>query len=309
MTTIPDPSDKELSSPNDFVGDPQSSENLDSRLRGNDSQPTVSKMDAPGIFITAEGNRTFFVKLNIYDGPLDLLLELIKKNEMDICNIQVAVITQQYMDYLAGMKQLDLEIAGEFIVMAATLIHIKSKMLLPPTEEEDEEDGGDPRAELVRKLLEYQAFKEAAKELGMMEWERGKVFTRQISDYYLSQMDEENVEIDTFSANLFDLLSAFQKVLTKFGQETIHEVFEQSISIEERMGDIQRRLLDKKKMVFSDLFPAGFTRNYLIVTFLAILEIVRTKFARVQQDEQFGEIVIEKLEPILMGPGPINVSE
>ena len=264
----------------------------------------ISKMDEPGIFITAEGSRTFFVKLNVYDGPLDLLLELIKKNEMDICNIQIAVVTQQYMDYLAKMKQLDLEIAGEFIVMAATLIYIKSKMLLPPTEDEEDEDGGDPRAELVRKLLEYQAFKEAAKELGMLEWERGKVFTRQVSDYYLSQMDGEDVEIDAFSANLFDLLSAFQKVLNKFGQETIHEVFEQSISIEERMTDIQCKLSEKKKIVFSELFGPAWTRNYLIVTFLAILEIVRTRFARVEQDGSFGEIYIEKVESIQIASSP-----
>ncbi len=252
------------------------------------------------IVVSSEGSRSFRVRLTGYDGALDLLLDLIKKNEMDITNIQISVVTQQYLDYLATLKKLDLEIAGDFIVMAATLLFIKSKMLLPPVEGEEDDEGGDPRAELVRRLLEYQAFKEAAKELGILEHERGKVFSRQVSDYYLSQLDGEDVEIDAFSANLFDLLSAFQKVLTKFGKEAIHEVFEQSISIEERLTDIQRLLVERKKIVFSQLFSSRWTRNYLIVTFLAMLELVRTKFATVRQDEHFDDITIEKIEPAVI---------
>ena len=235
-------------------------------------------------------------KLETYDGPLDLLLELIKKNEMDIYNIQISEITRQYLEQLAVMKQLDLEVAGEYIVMAATLIYIKSKTLLPQDGQDDDDEGGDPRAELVRKLLEYQAFKEAAKELGLLEGERGKIFTRQITDYYLSEIQAEDVEIDTFSANLFDLLSAFQTVLTKAGRVEMHEVFEQEITIEEKMAEIQTRLNQEKRVVFSHLFGERWTRNILIATFLAVLEIVRTKLARVLQDSQFGEIFIEKIE-------------
>lgn len=242
-------------------------------------------------------NKSFHVKLSIYDGPLDLLLELIKKNEMDIYNIQVSLITQQYLEYLATLKKLDLEIAGEFIVMAATLLYIKSKMLLPVDENEEDEEGGDPRAELVRKLMEYQAFKEAAKELGVLEHERTKIYTRQISDYYLSQLDGEDVEIDNFSANLYDLLSAFQKVLAKHGRDQFHEVFEQVISIEDKMEEIRTRLFAQKKIVFSELFSGHIlSRNLLVVTFLSILEIVRTKFARVRQEKEFDEIYIEKIE-------------
>lgn len=235
------------------------------------------------------------VKIAVYDGPLDLLLDLIKKNEMDIYDIKVAEITAQYLEYLSRIKQLDLEIAGEFIVMAATLIYIKSKMLLPQDNNPEDEEGGDPRAELVRKLLEYQAFKQAAKELGLMEDERGQVFTRQITDYYLSDLDAEDLEIDSFSANLYDLLSAFQSVLAKASNEAMHEVYEQIITIEDRMVQIKTRLFEKKKMVFSELFQGGWTRNLLIVTFLAVLEIVRTRIARVKQDQQFGEIYIEQL--------------
>ena len=235
------------------------------------------------------------VKLPMYDGPLDLLLDLIKKNEMDIYDIQVADITTQYLAYLSRIKQLDLEIAGEFIVMAATLIYIKSKMLLPQDNNPDDEEGGDPRAELVRKLLEYQAFKQAAKELGFMEDERGQVFTRQISDYYLSDLDAEDLDIDSFSANLYDLLSAFQTVLSKTSNEAMHDVYEQVVTIEEKMSEIRTRLLEKKRMVFSELFQNGWTRNLLVITFLAVLEIVRTKMARVMQDKQFGEIYIEQI--------------
>jgi segregation and condensation protein A len=252
-----------------------------------------------GLSAKSEGASTaLHVKLPIYDGPLDLLLELIKKNEMDIYNIQIAEITRQYLESLSYMKQLDLEIAGEFIVMAATLIYIKSKMLLPQDKNnEDDEEGGDPRAELVRKLLEYQAFKEAAKELGVLEDERGKVFTRQLTDYYLSELDAQDVDmLDSFSSNLFDLLSAFQTVLTKSGRVQMHEVFEQVISIEEKMIEIKTKLFEQKKVIFSNLFGSTWTRNQLIVTFLAILEIVRTKFAYVKQDEQYGEILIERVD-------------
>ncbi len=256
--------------------------------------------DEPAIAIVKGGTppeeNPLHVKIQAYDGPLDLLLELIKKNEMDIYDIQISAITSQYLDHLARMKQLDLEIAGEFLVLAATLIYIKSKMLLPTeTEEEDEEGGGDPRAELVQRLLEYQAFKEAARELGFLESERGKTFTRQISDYYLAELDPEESSIDAFSANLYDLLSAFQQVLSRAGRETMHEVYEEMVSIEEKMTEIQALLIDSRKILFSRLFSARRTRNELIATFLAVLEIVRTKFARVVQEQQFGDILIEKI--------------
>ena len=123
-------------------------------------------------------NEPMNVKLPSYEGPLDLLLDLIQKNEMDIRNIEVSLIAQQYLDYINQMRNLNLEIAGDFLVMAATLLYIKSKMLLPLDEEEKEEEGPDPRAVLIEKLLEYQAFKQAAHELGALETERGKVFTR-----------------------------------------------------------------------------------------------------------------------------------
>ncbi|MBN1688645.1 MAG: segregation/condensation protein A [Candidatus Omnitrophica bacterium] len=214
---------------------------------------------------------------------------------MNIYDIPIAEITKKYLEYLAEMKKFDLDIAGDFLVMAATLVYIKSRMLLPQEkDEEEDESGGDPRAELVRKLLEYQAFKEAAKELGIMEDEQGKVFTRQVTDYYLADLDAEDVEIDNFSANLYDLLSAFQVVLAKAGRKDMHEIYEEQVSIEERVRDIQIMLTQKKTILFSELFPETWTRNYLIATFLALLEIVRTKYAKVRQKEKYGEITLEK---------------
>lgn len=239
-----------------------------------------------------------YVKLTAFDGPLDLLLDLIKKNEMDIYDIQIVEITNQYLGYLETMKQLDLEVAGEFIVIAATLIYIKSKMLLPQDGNEEDEEGGDPRAELVQRLLEYQAFKEAAKKLGFLEDERGKVFTRQIADYYLTDLAPEDAGIDTFSANLYDLLTAFRNIMTRAGHEPIHEVYEEVISIEEKMTEIQSLLIENKKVYFSTLFRRPWSRNELIATFLALLEIVRSKFARVRQDQQYSDILIEKVGEI-----------
>ena len=245
--------------------------------------------------ITPQDQDPLHVKLAVYEGPLELLLDLIKKNEMDIYDIPIAEITRQYLECLARMKQLNLEIAGEFIVMAATLIYIKSRMLLPQDNLEEDEEGGDPRAELVRKLLEYQAFKEAAKELGLLEDERGKFFTRQLSDYYLSEMDSDQITVEAFTTNLYDLLSAFQSLVTRAGREGIHEVFEQAISIEEKMAEIKALLEGNGRVEFSRLFRLPWTRNELIATFLALLEIVRTRFARVSQEKQYGEILIEKV--------------
>jgi segregation and condensation protein A len=168
-------------------------------------------------------------------------------------------------------------------------------MLLPQeASKEDEDELGDPRAELVRKLLEYQAFKEAAKGLGFLEDERGKMMTRQVADYYLPGVSLEEAGFEPLSVNLYDLLSAFQRLLARFGPEPVHEVFEEIISIEEKMGEIKILFDQKKRVAFSTLFGKSWSRNLLIVTFLAILELVRTRFARVVQTSPFEDFVIEK---------------
>ncbi len=240
-------------------------------------------------------NHSLQVKLAAYEGPLDLLLDLIKKNEMDIYNIPIAEITRQYLDYLAQMQNLNIDIAGDFLVMAATLIYIKSKMLLPDDGvTEDDESGQDPRAELVRKLLEYQAFREVAHELGFLENERSKVFTRQISDYVFQDLEQEP-ELESFTSNFYDLLQAFYKVLKSVAHDQFHEVFEQVVSMEEKMAQIKNILQERGELKFEDLFGGVVSRNELIVTFLAILEIVRQKIARVYQPKMFGEIRLKQV--------------
>ncbi|MBI4972154.1 MAG: segregation/condensation protein A [Candidatus Omnitrophica bacterium] len=234
------------------------------------------------------------IHLPVYEGPLDLLLDLIKKNEINIYDIPVAEITRQYIDYLNQMKEMNLDIAGEFLVMAATLLYIKSKMLLPTDETEEDEDGGDPRAELVRKLLEYQAFREAAKELGLMELDRAKEFTRQISDYYFKDLESEVVDAEPLDANLFDLLQAFHKVLKEVSRENIHEVFEQVISIDQKIEQIRTLFKERDEIYFTDLFDKSITRNELIVSFLAMLEITKQRFVRIYQDSMFDEIRLVK---------------
>jgi len=248
--------------------------------------------------VAGRGNTSAIsVKLDAYEGPLDLLLDLIKKNEMNIYDIPMAEITAQYLEYLRQMRQLNLDVAGEFLVMAATLIYIKSKMLLP-VEKDVEESGeaGDPREELVRKLLEYQAFKEVAQELGFLETERSKVFKRQLSDYVFQDMGEETGEVESFSNNLYDLLQSFYKVLKSVAKENFHGVFEQVITIEEKIAEIKDLLMSREKANFFELFRKGATRNEVIVTFLAILEIVRQKIVRVLQPGIFGDICIERIQ-------------
>lgn len=236
------------------------------------------------------------VKLSVYEGPLDLLLDLIEKNEMDIRDIQISVIAQQYLDFLNQMRELNLEIAGDFLVVAATLLYIKSKMLLPLDEDEKEEEGPDPRTLLIEKLIEYQTFKKAAQELGVLETERGKAFTRQIADFYLGELDVDEPEVvDTFSANLYDLLQAFHQVLAKSSKELVHEVYEEEISIEEKIDHIKKRLAQEGKFTFVSLFGTKWTRNELIATFLAMLELTRLKAVRIFQDKVFGEIMIERI--------------
>ncbi|MDP3919818.1 MAG: segregation/condensation protein A [Candidatus Omnitrophota bacterium] len=233
------------------------------------------------------------VKLPVYDGPLELLLDLIRKNEMDIYDIPIAEITRQYLETLGQMKQLDLEVAGEYLVLAATLIYIKSRMLLPQETIEEDDFEEDPRSELVRKLLEYQAFREAAKELGLLEGERGKVFSRQITDYYLPDIDPNELPQEAFTANLYDLISALQGILSRFSKVATHEVLEEIISIEEKINELRALLARDGRVVFSKLFRGYRTRNEVIATFLALLEVIRSGNVRTLQAERFGEIIIE----------------
>ncbi|UFS69851.1 segregation/condensation protein A [Geomonas sp. RF6] len=230
------------------------------------------------------------IKVGEFEGPLDLLLHLIKKNEVDIYNIPIAEITRQYLDYLEILKELNLDIAGEFLVMAATLIQIKSRMLLPLTQEEEE--GGaveDPRAELVRRLLEYQRYREAGQELAGRHLLGRDTFARKFPSPELADIEplEEVAEVE-----IFELVEAFRRVLSKVSVPAYHEVEADGISIAERISQVLAILHGGDGMSFESLFPDGATRELLVVTFLSILELCKMKMIKVVQAESLGSIWI-----------------
>ena len=243
---------------------------------------------------------TYQVKLQVFEGTLDLLLYLIRKNEVDIYNIPVATITQQYLDYLNMMQLLDLNVAGEFLVMAATLMQIKSRLLLPaeerPAEEAEEED---PREELVRRLLEYQRFKEVARHLAALEWQRRHVFVRTGTPGDLPPASAEDAP--HFEASLFDLLSAFSKVLTTVSKDQLYEIVRDEVTVEQKVQELLEHLAQRPSLTFEALFATSQTRIQIIATFLALLELVRLKEVSAQQDTLFGSIIIvrraERLAP------------
>lgn len=239
------------------------------------------------------------VKLPVFEGPLDLLLHLIRENKVDIYDIPISLITRRYLEYLDMMKELDLEIAGEFLVMAATLIHIKSRMLLPADEEVPPEETEDPRLELVQRLLEYQAFKDAAGILREREDETSKIFTRPPLDP--DEEEQETEELYLFDVNLFDLLAAFRKILDKAPPD-VKTITKESLTVKDRMMHIAERLEQVESMRFEELFGEVVTRVQLIVTFLALLEVLRLGMARVYQEGEFGQIWV--INPGRQEPAP-----
>lgn len=235
-------------------------------------------------------DHAYQVSIEEFEGPLDLLLHLIKKNEVDIYNIPIAAITRQYLDYIDLMKDLNLDIAGEFLVMAATLIQIKSKMLLPPSvEEEADEEEEDPRAELVRRLLEYQKYKEAAVMLGQRELLGRDLFARKFPSADLATCEAEE---DPTEVELFELIEAFQRVLAKVSVENFHEVGADGVSIADKIADVLSMLAGKEAVPFESLFLTDVTRDSLVVTFLAILELCKLKMIRISQARSLGTIWI-----------------
>jgi segregation and condensation protein A len=228
----------------------------------------------------------YTVRLEMFEGPLDLLLHLINKNELDITNISIALITEQYLEYLKLMKILNLDVAGEYLLMASTLLHIKSKMLLPGSSEEEEEEGEDPRAELVRRLLEYQKYKEAAIELERRPMLDRDVFIRSAPVDTEEPSEEERIEV-----SLFELLEAFRQMLEKAKPEAFHEVILERITVEEKLQEILLLLQkEKRSMAFHLLFSDQTSRRVIVITFLAILELVKMKRVRIFQVAPFETI-------------------
>jgi len=234
-------------------------------------------------------HESYSVHLDKFDGPMDLLLHLIRKNELDICDIPIAVITRQYLDYIKLMKDLNLEVAGDFLVMAATLLQIKSRMLLPLDEpEEGEEEEIDPRAELIRRLMEYQQYKEAGMVIGARALLGREVFVRTCTDPEL--VAAQNVE-GPLEVSLFDLVDAFRVLLTRIPAEHFHDVAAaETFSIADCINEILSLLQERSTVQFDELVRDEFTRERVIVTFLALLELCRLKMIRIFQDGHQGNI-------------------
>lgn len=232
------------------------------------------------------------VRTEAFEGPLDLLLHLIKKNELDIYNIPMAEITRQYLEYLDLMRELNLDVAGEFLVMASTLIQIKSQMLLPlgSDPEFEEEKVDDPRAELVRRLLDYERYRDASIELASRDLLERDVFAR---TFIATELENAPAENSLPEVDLFELVDAFRKILAKTPKESFHEVGSENISIADRISDILDFLQGKELVDFEELFAGSNTREYIVASFLAMLELCRLKMIRVLQLEAYGRIVIK----------------
>ncbi len=236
----------------------------------------------------AAGQGDYKVQLDVFEGPLDLLLYLIKKDELDIHDIPIERITTQYMEYLRLMKMLDLNIAGEFLVMAATLMMIKSRMLLPVEERPELEEEEDPRWDLVRQLVEYKKFKDAANHLEFLEIRQENVFARGGEGVELGPDPERGLN----DVSLFDLISAFQEALKKVEQEDLTEIFADRYTVADKIDHISQALRRSGRTSLFSLFEGMRHKYEMVCTFLALLELIRLKQARAVQADHFGEIDI-----------------
>jgi len=231
------------------------------------------------------------VKLEIFEGPLDLLLYLIKRDELDIYEISLERITRQYLEYLQAFKELNIDVAGEFVVMAANLIYLKSRSLLPveqqPPEEDAEED--DPRWDLIRQLIEYKKFKEAAAQLQVRQLEQEGIFVRQAG----GSETQFALPLRLGEVGIFQLINAFQSVLKRIeARENLQEIFGEHYTVSDKIEWILQRVGDGVPLRFSELFVTMASRVEIVVTFLALLELIRLRQVRVTQQDSFDEIEV-----------------
>ena len=237
------------------------------------------------------------VRFEVFEGPLDLLLYLIKKEEVDIYEVNLTKLATQFIEYIELMRMLDLEIAGEFLVMAATLMYIKSRELLPKEQRvaaEEDDDGEDPRWELIRKLVEYKKFKDVAAQLASMETRQESVYARvPVKPEFEAEARDPRGEV-----SLFDLINAVSSILKRFNQrQDTRDIFEDKWTVSEKIEYLMTSLLEKSVLRFSELFAAATSRTEVVVTFLAMLELIRLRRLVCVQAEEFGEIVLSPAPP------------
>jgi segregation and condensation protein A len=256
-----------------------------------DENPSNSPPGAPPLAARPEGTTGGYqVVLPTFEGPLDLLLHLIEQHELDIRDIPIAFVAAKYVEYIVLMEELNIDIASEYLVMAATLAHIKSKMLLPkPPEDQDgtPEEEEDPRAELVRRLLEYQKYRLAAEQLGGREVTGRDVFSRGLGE------TAPEGPAPLAPTGLFKLLEAFETILKRVKQGQEHQIDFERISITDRIHQLTDILKVKPSVAFDELFAGARTRADLIVTFLALLEMTRLRMTRIAQETPYAQIHIE----------------
>jgi len=228
------------------------------------------------------------ITLPLYEGPLDLLLDMIRKQKLDIYDIPIATVTQQYLEYLHLIQDMDVDVASEFLVIAAQLIYIKSRMLLPPDPDAVDEEAEDPRAELVRRLLEYEKFKNAAQ----MLYQREMVENASWNNAGAVPFAEDEVESQV-TVGLFDLLTAFRDIIERAKQRPLMQVDREEFSIEQMMGYLFDQINTRGPVTLNEILPEIFTRRGLIVAFLALLELTRLKAIFLRQEVTCGEIAIQ----------------
>jgi segregation and condensation protein A len=232
----------------------------------------------------------YTIKLQGFEGPLDLLLFFIKRDELDIYNIPISRITREFLDYIHYVESLDLEVAGEFLVVAAELMQIKVKMLLPPELGEEEEQ--DPRANLVKRLVEYKRFKEVAATMSAREDEERKVFYRCYHEADPRTMTETEEDSSLRDVSLFDLIASFRFAVERMPKEFFHEVVRPIVTIDEQIDFVLDYFSRRSEATFLELVKDMQDKTRIVVTFIALLELIRTKRILVRQSETFGEVSI-----------------
>ncbi len=255
-------------------------------------EPDMKPRDTKGFVQTGGKPYPVTVKLERFEGPLDLLLHLIKRDEIDIYDIPISHITQQYLAYIQLMRALDLEVAGEFLVMAATLMRIKARMLLPQPAVGEEEDEGDPREELVQRLIEYRQFKEAAGTLKLREEER-----RLLHERGMVPREDEAGPIPLAPATLFDLLDALNRVMARKPESVVYEIQGDVFDVEDKMASIVTELANHRAISFLDLLARCRVRAEMVVIFIALLELIKLGQAVVVQSVTFGDIEVVAPSP------------
>ena len=233
-------------------------------------------------------NTDYKVRLEVFEGPLDLLLYLIKRDELDIYDISIERITGQYLDYLEAFEELNIDIAGEFVVMAANLLYLKSRSLLPPDLQPPDEDAeeDDPRWDLIRQLIEYKKFKEAAAQLQHRAIEQENIFTRSGPS-----ASDGTAPIPLGEVGIFQLINAFQQMIKRIeARRELQEIFGENFTVSDKIESILARVSEGKALRFSELFADVASRVEIVVTFLALLELIRLKQVRATQTNPFGEI-------------------